>query len=299
MKHRVINLLNRIIRHTDWYNKTFWNGATKFWYQNQFGLDVVNLGSNPGVYSFNYADLPIKGSNWALGPQSLTHDFNILRNYFSYLKEGGHVIVVVLPFSCLESRYDKSHNLKYYTFLHPATILNFEDKERTRALLIKGNPFKQMPVLCIKQTLLEIKKKIVASVRMPQKDLQKSAFDMMNCWKTKFGLVDLKAPISEKHLEELHTRKKTLIKIIEFCKERTLKPVVVIPPMYHTLGSMFPDEFKRNYIDVFLKGIDAPVYDYMKDVEMDQEKYYQTALFLNEEGAKVFTKKVLDNIGIL
>lgn len=299
MKQHITNIINSIIRHTDWYNNIFWTGATKFWNQTQFGLDIVNLGSGAGVYAFNYDELSIKGSNWALGPQSLIHDLNILRNYFSYLKEGGFVIIVVCPFSCLESHYDKNHNLKYYTFLHPATILNFNEEERTRALLIKNNPFKQMPVYCIKQTLWEIKTKIATTIRPQKNDLQKTAIDMMNCWKSQFGLDDLSAPISEKHLGELQGRKKTLIEIIDFCKERALKPVIVIPPMYHTLTSMFPGEFKMNYIDVFLRGIDIPVYDYMKDVEMDNEEYYQTALFLNKKGAKKFTIRVLKDIGIL
>lgn len=298
MKQKNINILNRIISQTDWYNNQFWGGATKFWHANQFGLDVVNLGSGAGVRAFDYNGLPIKACNWALGPQSLVHDFNILRNYFSYIKDGGYVIIVVCPFSCLESHYDKSHNFKYYTFLHPATIINFDDNERTLALTIKNNPFRQMPVYCIKQTLREIKTKYIVSLRRTEKDLQKTAIDMMNCWKRQFGIDDLSTPITEKHLGELQGRKKTLIDIIDFCKERLLKPVVVIPPMYHTLGSMFPDEFKKNYIDLFLQGVDAPIYDYMNNLDMDKEEYYQTALFLNEKGAKVFTRIVLSDIGI-
>lgn len=299
MKRRVVNLLNRIIRHTFWYNNKFWNGATKFWKQKQFGLDIVNLGSGAGVHAFSYENLSIKGENWALGPQSLKHDFNILRNYFSYINVGGYVVIVVCPFSCLESHYDKSHSFKYYTFLHPATIANFDDNERTRALMIKNNPFQQMPRYCIIQTLREIKSRVITSIRPHKKDLQRTAIDMMNCWKKQFGLEDLSAHISEKHLKELQGRKKTLVEIIEFCKEREINPVVVIPPMYHTLSDMFPEEFKKNYIDVFLKDINTPVYDYMKDVEMDKEEYYQTALFLNEEGARCFTKRVLKDINLI
>ena len=83
---------NKIIRHTKWYDQ-YWNGVQKFWYLNRFNLDVVNLGSYSGKYSFNYNDLGVTGMNWAVGPQSLVHDFNILKNYFSYLKLRGTVII--------------------------------------------------------------------------------------------------------------------------------------------------------------------------------------------------------------
>lgn len=43
---------NKIIRHTKWYDQ-YWNGVQKFWYLNRFNLDVVNLGSYSGKYSFN------------------------------------------------------------------------------------------------------------------------------------------------------------------------------------------------------------------------------------------------------
>lgn len=77
---------NHLVQSSDFY-KSIWGGANKFWHIRNFNLDVVNLGSNSGVYAFEYSDLDLLGMNWALGPQSLVHDFNILKNYFSYLKK--------------------------------------------------------------------------------------------------------------------------------------------------------------------------------------------------------------------
>ncbi|MBR2261334.1 MAG: hypothetical protein IJ916_06500 [Paludibacteraceae bacterium] len=297
MRNYFIRFCNKIVRHTDWYNNIYWGGVSKFWRQNTFGLEVVNLGSGAGVNAFVY-DQNVKGANWALSPQSLLHDYDILKNYFSYIREGGYVLIIICPFSCLVSQYDKKHNFKYYTFLHPATIQNFDDKERTRALMIKANPFGQMPVYCVKQTIKDVFRKIKKMLFSPKKDLQKSADAMMSGWLKQFEISDLSAPLSEKHLTEQESRKKTLIEMVDFCKERALKPVIVIPPMHHTLCAMFPPEFKTNYIDAFLSGIDVPVLNYMNDVLMDKEEYYQSALFLNEQGARVFTKRVLKDIGI-
>ncbi len=294
----IYKVVNKIFSKTNWYNE-FWNGATKFWRQNQFNLDVVNLGSGAGVKSFCYDGLNVKANNWALGPQSLVHDFNILKNYFSYIREGGVVIITICPFSCLVSKYDKHHNLKYYTFLHPATIIDFDDVERTKALKIKANPFKEMPFYCIKQTLKEILKRIKKIVASNKIDLSKSAEQIMNGWKQQFGITDLSAPVYMHHQEEMDCRRKTLEAMILFCKERMLKPIIVIPPMFHTLNSLFPKEFKENYMNKFLNKIDAPIYDYMNCNDFDDENLFETALFLNEHGAQIFTKKMLKDLKII
>ena len=297
MKQRVIDFINKIIRHTDWYNKTFWNGATKFWSQNQFGLDVVNLGSGAGVHAFNYDGMRIKGANWALGPQSLVHDYNILKNYFSYIKDGGYVIITICPFSGLISKYGKEHNFKYYSFLHPATIQNFEESERQRALRIRQNPFGEMPLYSIKKTVLEFfektKHKVIHSERT---SLEKSAIQMMNGWKKQFDIKDLSEVVSIQHAREIVIRRQTLLEMVRFCKERSLKPVVVVPVMHKSLSSMFPDIFNINYIDRLLEDVDAPILNFMNDDIGINDNYFSTALFLNKEGAKEFTKVVLNRI---
>lgn len=61
----------------------------------------------------------------------------------------------------------------------------------------------------------------------------------------------------------------------------------------------FPPEFRKNYIEEFIKGIDVPVYDYMYDDEIASSRYFLTALFLNKKGAKLFTQRLLKNIGLV
>ena len=289
---------NKIIRSTNWYQQDYWKGVTKFWNYRQFCLDIVNLGSGVGLYAFNYANCNLKGANWALAPQSLVHDYNILRNYFSFLKEGGIVVITVCPFSCLISRYGKEHNFRYYTILHPATIIDFDDLERTRALMIKNNPFKAMPVYCIKRTVKEYWKMLKNKFfpRTSQSDLKQSANAMINGWKHQFRIYDFKEPLSEKHKQEQQQRKQTLMEMIDFCKERSLRPVIVIPPMHPTLSSQFPLEFIKNYIEDFVDGVKVPIYNYMYSDEFSSDKYYASALFLNEKGAKHFTAKFVNQL---
>lgn len=290
---------NKIVRNTLWYNDEYWQGVTKFWNMQQFGLDVVNLGSGAGLHAFDYEGCDIKASNWALSPQSLVHDYNILRNYFSYLREGAVVIITVCPFSCLYSQYGKKHNFKYYTFLHPATIIDFDNQERTKALLFKENPFKQKPMFCIKKTIVEVLGIIKNLFVKRNVNLQKSSNDIIIGWKRQFRINNLDAPMSNIHKEQFESRRKTLKAIVDFCKERDLKPAIVIPPMYHTLWQQLPNEFISNYLEHFIESVDAPIYNYMESIDFDKEEYFKSALFLNKLGAKLFTTIVLKDLKLI
>lgn len=291
---------NKIVRHTKWYDQ-YWNGVQKFWYLNRFNLDVVNLGSYSGKYSFNYNDLGVTGMNWAVGPQSLVHDFNILKNYFSYLKLRGTVIISLTPFSSLVSQYTKNSNLKYYTFLHPATILDFDEKERIKALKIKWSPIREMPWLCMKRTLKEGVKHILHRPQL-KCDMEKSAEIFISSWKGQFGITDLDAPLSEQHRNDQENRIHVLKEIIDFCIERDLNPVLVIPPVHPALGARFTEKCREKYIYSFVRKANTqniPFLDYMDDERFHIEAYFRNSFFMSDEGAKKFTEIVLKELNLL
>lgn len=300
MKNLFERACNKAIHHTKWYEQ-YWNGVQKFWYLNRFNLDVVNLGSNSGKYAFNYEGLDIAGMNWAVGPQSLVHDFNILKNYFSYLRSGATVFISLCPFSSLVSQYDKNTNLKYYTFLHPATILNFDEKERIRALKIKESPIKEIPWLCIKRTLKEGIKYVIHKP-LPKCDMEKSATKFIDSWKRQFGIADLDAPLSRQHNKDLENRSLALRDMIEFCLERDLKPVLVIPPVHPALSKRFTKKCRENYIYSFVRRANeynVPFLNYMDDERFHDDRYFSNSFFMSDKGAKKFTQTVLKEINLI
>ena len=295
--------INRLLLKTHWYPNIFWKGTTKFWDLKSCDYNIVNLGSNSGKYAFNYEHLPIKGMNWAIGPQSLLHDYNILKNYFSYLKEGAIVLIPICPFSCLFTTYGKESNFKYYPILHPATIVDFDDSERTRAYRIKFSPLKEMPFYCIKETLKEL---LIKTYRMmipkTQMNFEKNAELWINRWKQQFGIKDLNAPLSVKHKEEQKQRGELLHEIILFCIERNLKPYIVLPPVHPSLSSRLSTTFMRNYVyDFVYQAIDdkSLLLDYFKNNDFSEVHYFSNSFFLNQKGASVFTKKILSDLKIL
>lgn len=301
LKIKGVAICNKIVRNTRWYNTELWNGAVKFWEPIEFNLDIINLGSGPSAYAFDYKATDVKGFNAALWPQSLVHSFNILKNYFSYIRNNGIVLIEVCPFTCLFTKYGKDKNLKYYTFLHPATILDFDEEERIKALRIKQSPFSYMPQYCIRQTAREYlsNAKRRLHTHTDRIDYDKSANVMMSMWKKQFGIISLIDPVSEAHLSEIESRRNTLIEMITFCKERSLSPVIVMPPFHKALRNLFPQEFDENYLVPFLEGIDAPVLSYFRDTTFQDDSQFKNAYFLNEDGAKAFTSRIIKDIRAL
>lgn len=292
----VYRAVNKFVRKTNWYNQ-YWGGVSKFWYLNTFNIDVVNLGSTSAVHAFDYSvQTDIKCMNWAIGPQSLLHDFNILKNYFSYLKTGALVIIPLCPFSGLKTKYDSNHNFKYYTFLHPATIQNFQEIERIRALKIQNNPSKEIPLICCKETVKEIYNKILPNHN--RGEFVNNADLFINNWKKQFGVTDFDFPISELNKKELTYKRTLLEQIIIFCNERDFNVSVVIPPIHPTLSSYFTDVFFDNYIYPLIEALpkyDVMFYNYMNDQEICKDEFFINSFFLNSKGARLFTSKFLYN----
>lgn len=297
MKTKLVNFINKVIRHTDWYDQ-YWGGVLKFWNLRTFNLDVVNLGSNSGKYAFDYSGLDIKGMNWAIGPQSLLHDFNILKNYFSYLREGATVIITLCPFSSLESKYTVESNFKYYTFLHPATIVDFSENERIKALKIKNSPFTEMPSYCIKRTLKELIVKIL-NRKDKSCDYALNASCFLKIWKTQFGIEDLNTNLLEKHIIDQKKRSSILSGMIDFCIERNLHPVLVIPPIHPFLSSKLTPTFRENYIYSFIREAnsqDVPFMDFIDAPTFRDDMYFSNSFLLSKKGAKEFTSMLLKEL---
>lgn len=296
-------LVNKILMTTDWYREGFWKGTTKFWNISTCDYEIVNLGSNSGKYAFSYDNIHVKGMNWAIGPQSLVHDFNLLKNYFSYLREGGIVLIPLCPFSCLYSPYTKQSNFKYYPILHPATIIDFDETERTKAYKIKANPFKEMPMYCIKSTIKELLLKLYKRIKVQRSiDFEQDAKNWIALWKNQFKITDLNAPMSMHHKIERTNRAKTLKAIINFCQERKLRPFIVLPPLHPSLSSCFSPEFRKEYIyDFIMEATNdrSLLLDYLEDKTLCKGEFFLNSYFINKQGSTLFTDRVVKDLNLI
>lgn len=85
-------------------------------------IEIVNVGSNPARFAFDYDKL-ILGANWSTGNQGLDMDYQLLRFYHSFMKEGATVLIPIVPFSSVSAYLipsiykDKSYMVKFYSVL--------------------------------------------------------------------------------------------------------------------------------------------------------------------------------------
>ena len=233
-------------------------------------------------------------------------DFEILKFYHSYLKEGGTVLIPIMPFTAI-SPYLKERNdywgLSYYSKF--AKILNREQM-RLQPFGDKVYKYLQYPILynkkAIRYLLCDVSldsRYLISEQPLMKMDLEFDANKWINNWRKEFNLktlLDVKDDKWSKYYDEAVEINK---KIVEFCLQRELQPVFVCVPMTKYLSSLFPQEFFDYMITDFIKIINVhnvPFLDYTKDVRFIQDEYYMNSFFLNLKGRKIFTKQVLADL---
>lgn len=292
-------VMNKLTQRTNWYKSKVGDGA-KFCRNIPLGVDVCNLGSNSGKYAFDYGNTNLKGENWAMGPQTLSYDFRVLKNYFSYLKEGATVLIPLCPFSgCIKDFEEDEYNYKYYPFLHPILILNYSQSIRDKVLRFVNKPFEESPIKSLFRIIKDLPRE--NNMVMDDRSIESNSLMFVNSWKQQFLITDLDFPVSEKNRECITYNTNLLKEMISFCIERNLKPVIVIPPMTKILSSKFSETFRENYIYSFIREANTNqvvFLNYLDDERFMGSDLYFNSYFLNQKGRKLFTNQVLNDLGI-
>jgi hypothetical protein len=306
MTQPVILVLNKLTQRTNWYKNQLAEG-TKFLKQIPFDLDICNLGSNSGKFAFSYDDVGLKGENWAIGPQTLSYDFRLLKNYFSYLKEGATVLIPLCPFSgCIKDFEDDTMNHKYYSFLHPILILNYSQDAKEDVMRFVNTPFQFSPLAAIKRLIKDVPAidsiLLLSNNPMDEASLEKDANKWINNWKQQFSIIDLDDLVSEQNKECVAYNTNLLKDIVFFCSERSLKPVIVIPPVTNMLSSKFSERFCDSYIYSLIGKLDTTqvtFLNYFDDGRFSEPDLYFNSYFLNARGRTLFTKTVLKDLRLI
>ena len=287
-------VLNMLARHSYWYNRIEFADCQKFWHHNTFDLDVVNLGSSSALAAFDYAGYPLlKAANWAMAPQTLVADFEILRNYSCYLKKGTTVIIPLCPFSCLGGSNNDLAD-KYYTVLNIASMPHASFRRQQQQMQVKNTPWRYYPLA----QLLAKKPK--------NKDIDKSRFEAdakmrMESWMKEFSIIRFSDPLSLVNKDAYSDGAELLSQMVAYCKERDFNPVYVMPPVSKEMREQFTTEMKQLFIDDFVKkgvGDKGQFLDYFADSRFSDD-CFQNSFILNGTGAKKFTEVVLKEVGLI
>ena len=311
---RIKNIVSHIAHHflienNEWYQSQF-RYCDKFWKGFPFNLEVVNLGSNTGLFGFRYEKTALRAANWALSPQSFNQDLAILKTYESYIGPRGTILVPLGPYSSCLKRYTDTEWMKYFTILHPGVNERFSEEKQEEVYRLTDRPFRVAPKEMTKglvMTALHRLRWIKAPLAydycpMSESQLENNAMSFVNGWMKQFKIEDMDAPLPVHIREGRKQRVETLREMIRFCDERDFRMFVVLPPVTSQLSSKFTETFRENYMYSFLReaGLTEDRFlNYLEDEELQKPENFYNSLFLNKKGGELFTQKVLTQIGLL
>ena len=302
IKHKIASKINGAIRRTHWFNEELFPDCRKFWNYNTFNTDVINLGSTSGYYAFDYEGLPIKGGNFALRHNPLSGDQAILKNYFGYLNpKGSHVIISLCVFSSLAGSYDFMED-RFYTLIYPSSIPHFSYRRQQHIKAIAASPIRRFPLWSF-YTEMKAQLRGTSHSTLTEEQMKADADRWIKGWKHEFALSDFSQPLSLINKDGVNDAAEILNDIISFCKERNIKPVIMIPPMYHTLAEKFDEKARQLFVYDLIEKIEdktVPFHNYMDDSRFSRDSsLFMNSFFLNKKGAKKFTRIALTDIGLL
>lgn len=270
------------------------------------GLDVVNIGSGPSLYDFDWSAVPeIKGYNLAVSPEDFRYDARMIRNYGYHLKTNGIAIIVICPLSFAENEYlyRDSFSEKYVGLLPQEDVDLPVWKYMLYRTVPSIVPAKNTVIRYIQAVRRRIKSAEAPSGRSrPETKPVSGVSALVNGWiKDNQYLKDLKDPSQADYYKDTFRRKRRdLMDVADGCFSQGLFPVLLLPPMSSQLWEYMSQEFVRRFVYDNLSGIQArgiPLLDYMDDGRFQESGCYDNnGLFLNKATRKQFTRIVWNDI---
>ena len=302
-------VLNKLVKNTNWW-KNRYSGTEQFVSNKGYreniirNYDIINLGSNPARYAFFYED--VKGQSWATGSQGQDMDFEILKYYHSYLRQGATVLIPIMPFTAI-STYLKERpdywGMAYYTKF--AKILDSSQSNKMpygKSLRMYLN----YPLLydwkAIKYLLFDLKPNSTYQISeqpMMKMELEQDSSKWIADWMKEFNLCSLNEVFDDRWKKYYNEAISINQQMVEYCLERGYKPVFICVPMTKHLSSIFPEEFWKYMISDFVKKANkrgVPFVDYTFDDRFSDDSLYFNSFFLNLRGRKIFTAQVIKYI---
>jgi len=300
-------LLNKKIKTTNAYKNNFI--YTKQFVSNagyreniQRNYEIVNLGSNPARFAFFYDG--VLGQNWSTGTQGLDKDLEILKYFHSYIKKDGIVLIPIVAFSSV-SGYLKPENdalqyvAKFVSILDPYQVNTMQGGLEARRWINYPLFYNWKSIFWLFDDAEKDNRLAILEQMMQPLELNMDALHWMKIWKDEFHITDLNAPLPGELKEGREKSIKDLQNLIDFCLERSLKPILIFPPMSKYLSRLFSETARETYIYSFIREANVkniPFLDYFDDKRWSDENLYFNSFFLNLKGRKLFTQQVLKDL---
>lgn len=290
------------LKKSNWYHSLF--PHLREYERLERNADVICLGSTPAKNAIDFKDIEgIQGYNLAVCPETIFYDFQVLKNYHSYLKKGGTILFVLCPFTFLKDYYrnefgSKAYlNIRYYPILHRAMIDTFDINLYNKYVL---NPLSISWKAKIR-SVFDSKSVIPYYENNNETPEQSSSRckNRLSTWMREFRMTDLNPnhiPVQTENAIKGNIR--IFQEIKEFVEDRGYKAYIIIPPFPKEMVELIPDELVEHNLFDPVKQIGLSCINYYGNKEwLDRDLYYHGFL-LNNKGRKLFTKDVLSRISL-
>lgn len=268
-------------------------------------LDIINLGSNPAKYGLFYEN--VRGQNWATGSQGVEMDLEILKYFHSYLKEGGIVLIPIMPFTAIsqyiktkKNYWNDSYYIKFAKILDPSQTRQLPNGSKLLRKIKYPLIFDPLLIRYLFADIPADNSLAITEQTMSAVELEHDADRWIEGWKKEFDAATVRDFITDnKYAPYREESVAVLRQIVEYCIERNYKPVLLTIPMSKYLADKFSADFRQKMIYEFVGElkIDGLMFlDYMFDERFSDPTLYNGSFFLNLKGRKLFSTQVIKDL---
>ena len=242
-------------------------------------LEMVNLGSTFSKYGFDYRYFGKRGFNFAVAPQPLKTDREVLEKYQKHIdKNAVVVIVIVCPFGFCVHEYSS----------------------------LRRPPF-QREISWLKRLVKKALRYDNRKQHNSEKTLSAGELCQINShsrvegWKKEFFLKNTTTQLPTKELQKTFVKTRAeLAGIIALCKENSFRPLIINMPAMGEEYSQFSDAFIKAFYEDNLEraNVDGvPVIDYFGDERFNDISLYENyADCFNDKGRRFFASVLMEDM---
>lgn len=265
------------------------------------GILISNTGSSHGLYGFNYLNLEKEYNcfNFALESQYLSYDYRTISEYADYLAPNGIMFITVSFFSFYgmneeEMEGFEGKNNRYYKLLSPSRIKRYNWKSDLKFHFFPvANDEEVMKTLAEGKETGDAWKKVWYLRASENENIEENAESTyIRHYVNNTNIIETKMV----NTEELDALKK----IILFCKEKKIEPVLVTTPLMTEYKSRISRDFLNDFyekINDMVTSMDVKYYDYSSDERFTtQPQLFMNCDHLNYDGALIFTDILKEEI---
>ena len=268
-------------------------------------IELANVGSSHGQVNLFYADFPEYITfNFGLPAQDHSHSYALLKQFLSHVNKNAVVLIPISYFEIVRrSPADevKIRRVRYYRFLKRKYMKEADDWKLLEYIL-----YSAVPVLTAKENMLKLYKSpfdIPAEkinifdgkiIHHTEDELKEYARKKYEYWTD---------PQYEKGEEGFSYNFNAACKLIDFCKEHSLIPVLYTAPITDILNAYFDradgffDTFYRFIDELQKKYPDIKYFDYSHNADFSpNHEIFLDSDHLNRDGAKLFTARIIQDL---